>query len=81
MLCLSASREGEPGPAGDEEIVVTTADTLEDLLSLAASRPFDVVMIPADLALTPVLNLLEAQYFSNSFLPLISFNGVSRSLS
>ncbi|MDD3111236.1 MAG: PAS domain S-box protein [Methanofollis liminatans] len=60
VLCLSASREGEPGPAGDEEIVVTTADTLEDLLNLAASRPFDVVMIPADLALTPVLNLLEA---------------------
>jgi len=58
VLYLRASGEAEPElklAAGGEDLVVTTADTPEEALGLVKMRPFDIVVIPADIAVTPYL--------------------------
>lgn len=59
VLYLRTPGEAEPEPKEGDETAVTTVDTAEDLIGLASSRPFDIVVIPADLALTPILNLIK----------------------
>ncbi|MDK2974104.1 MAG: hypothetical protein PWP08_475 [Methanofollis sp.] len=60
VLRLRAPGEAESEPAGEDGVTVMMADTPEDLLNHVAARPFDVVVVPAEIALTPYCNRLAA---------------------